>query len=123
MLGAVANSHPVVFHGSTLPSGSSDAQFRKLAKEQGFSVEQIAKLVEDGSGFSVGVAQARNVAEGDGGEDIKTFFYPRDIAQLRDAYSDVAFANPLKTGAKGAQSPQLVLKDRGRARANSRCFR
>jgi hypothetical protein len=102
MLDRLECPRKVTFHGSTLPSVSFDEQFETLADQQGFHDLQIANLVEDGSGFSVGVTSPNKIT---------TYRYPRDIVQLRDAYSDVAFSSQPKAGGMAPQAVQFSLKD------------
>jgi hypothetical protein len=109
----------VSFHGSTLPSQAFEEQLKKLAERQGFRLDEVAELVEDESGFSASFGTALEkpkdeiTAVGEPKNKIRTFRYPRDIAQLRNAYSDVAFSNPQQQKQEGtnSQALELSLKD------------
>jgi hypothetical protein len=102
----------VEFHGASLPSKWIRNMFEsQVLPDLGYGRERAAELVEDESGFSYGVTNpsaqpsyenAKNPSE----ESIITYRYPRDIAQLRNAYSDIAFAN----GAKPAEIPTSPLE-------------
>jgi hypothetical protein len=110
MLGRLSN-RAVTFHGSSFPSLSFDAQFHRLAERQRFYGPQVAQLVETESGFSVGVAAANKTVSEANKVDTFTYRYPRDIAQLRDAYSDLAFSPEAKSAGNNLQPLQFSLKD------------
>jgi len=107
MLVDLTRDRKVTFHGSTLPSASFDNHFRKLALDQGFPPDRLAELVEDESGFSFRPDQASSSRT----PDITIYRYPRDIAQLRNAYSDIAFSPSQKPGAVPSQALEFSLKD------------
>jgi hypothetical protein len=114
MLARLAKGRDVTFHGSTLPSISFSRQFKELARRQRFEGREIAQLVEADSGFSAGVpgvSDDRNMQVDDPKERLLTYRYPRDIAQLRDAYSDVAFTTQPKGGATAPKPLEFSLKD------------
>ena len=107
-------SRKVEFHGSTIPSISFAAQFEGFARQEGYEAGQIAELVEDDSGFSEGVTaslQTSDKLKANQNLKIVTYRYPRDIAQLREAYSDVAFSSQADKGGAASQTIQFSLKD------------
>jgi hypothetical protein len=106
MMELVGGSHNVTFKGYTIPSSAFDKLFVKIATDEGFGLEETAALVEDESGFSVGITQGNK-----GDTALNIYRYPRDIAQLRDAYSDVAFSSQQKPGSTAPPAIQLSLKD------------
>jgi hypothetical protein len=104
------NRASVTFHGSTLPSVSFRNHFVRLAKSFRLRADQTAELVEDETGFS----HTDETLHVDRTEyPITTYRYPRDIAQLRNAYNDAAFAVAQKNSPGEAQLPTLEfsLKD------------
>jgi hypothetical protein len=102
----------VEFHGASLPSKWIRNMFEgQILEDLGYSRERAAELVEDESGFSYGVTNSSAQPSDENAkkrseESIITYRYPRDIAQLRNAYSDIAFAN----GAKPAEMPTSPLE-------------
>ena len=101
------------FHGSTLPSQSFEADFGSIIDKWGYRRSQAAELLEDESGFSV-QKTGQDVKDEKGkplDKIISTYRYPRDIAQLRNAYSDVAFATDTKQDGATQPAVNTSLKD------------
>ena len=81
---------------------------QKLANDQGYRSDRLAELVEDESGFSFSGLTKHPRRDT---PDITIYRYPRDIAQLRNAYSDIAFSPSQKPGAAPSQALEFSLKD------------
>lgn len=98
----------VSFHGSTLPSSAFEEHFHRLIDAWGYSDAQVAELTEDETGFAYQSATTQVAGPHSG---IITYRYPRDVAQLRNAYSDIAFTADQKQDSRTNSGPELSLKD------------
>lgn len=101
----------ITFHASTLPSRSFKKQFLQLAASWRYEKDQLAELIEDESGFAFQPSSANSAHSADSWDGVVTYRYPRDIAQLRNAYSDVAFANNQKQDSNAVPALDFSLKD------------
>ncbi len=103
----------ITFHASTLPSSAFTKQFWQLAHDSwGYGHEQLAELIEDQSGFSFQPPHpGKHQPEEESPDNIIRYRYPRNIAQLRNSYSDVAFSNGQKQDESTAPAVEFSLKD------------
>ena len=74
----------LTFRGSTLPTKAFEDQFKRLVEKLGLSVKLAADINEGGTGFSARSSPG----------SIPVYSYSRDVAQVRNSYSDAAFINP-----------------------------
>ena len=111
--GATQCKRSITFHASTLPSNSFTKQFWQLAHHGwGYGHEQLAELIEDQSGFSFQpLHRGKHRPEEESLDNIITYRYPRNIAQLRNSYSDVAFSNGQKQDESTTPAVEFSLKD------------
>ena len=93
----------ITFHGSTLPTMAFEDQFKRLVSRLDLPFEQAAAINEGGTGFSASSSSA---------DDIASYTYSRDLAQVRNQYNDAAFTNPAAKKNSASASPlEFSLKD------------
>jgi len=96
---AFENSTKHEFHSGIVDSEGYLCAFEEVLSRYGIKKDQAAFLRENATGFSRGIRSPRCLVTKDPGDEVPVYVFPRDIAQLRNAYQD-------RAGTAGRSDPE-----------------